>query len=86
MVNCKNCGAPLTLDSAFCPYCGTHNPEAQEHLEKLQQLDATKRVYESQKPDTQKQIAATRQQLQKARQEQQRYRELGRQAITVHPW
>ena len=38
---------------------------------KLQQLDATKRVYESQK-----QIAATRQQLQKARQEQQRYREL----------
>ena len=43
---------------------------------KLQQLDATKRVYESQKPDTQKQIAATRQQLQKARQEQQRYREL----------
>ncbi|MBR0432439.1 MAG: HlyD family efflux transporter periplasmic adaptor subunit [Bacteroidaceae bacterium] len=45
---------------------------------KLQQLDATKRVYESQKPDTQKQIAATRQQLQKARQEQQRYRELVR--------
>ena len=43
---------------------------------KLQQLDATKRVYENQKPDTQKQIAATRQQLQKARQEQQRYREL----------
>ena len=40
MVNCKNCGAPLTLDSAFCPYCGTHNPEAQEHLEKLQKLDA----------------------------------------------
>ena len=43
---------------------------------KLQQLDATKAVYESQKPDTQKQIAATRQQLQKAMQEQQRYREL----------
>jgi HlyD family secretion protein len=42
---------------------------------KLQQLDATKAVYESQKPDTQKQIAATRQQLQKAMQEQQRYRE-----------
>lgn len=40
MVNCKNCGAPLTLNSAYCPYCGTHNPEAQEHLKKLQQLDA----------------------------------------------
>ena len=40
MVNCKNCGAPLTLNDAFCPYCGTPNPEAQEHLKKLQQLDA----------------------------------------------
>ena len=43
---------------------------------KLQQLHATKAVYESQKPDTQKQIAATRQQLHKAQQEQRRYREL----------
>ena len=43
---------------------------------KLQQLDAAKVVYESQKPDAQKQIAATRQQLLKAQQEQQRYREL----------
>lgn len=42
----------------------------------LQQLDATKAVYQSQKPDTEKQIAATRQQLVKARQEQQRYKEL----------
>ena len=42
----------------------------------LQQLDATKAVYQSQKPDTEKQIAATRQQLAKARQEQQRYKEL----------
>ena len=39
MVNCKNCGAPLTLNDAFCPHCGTPNPEAQEHLKKLQQLD-----------------------------------------------
>ena len=43
---------------------------------RLQQLMATKTVYQSQKPDTEKQIAATRQQLAKARQEQQRYREL----------
>ena len=39
MVNCKNCGAPLSLEDAYCPHCGTPNPEAQEHLEKLAQLD-----------------------------------------------
>ena len=43
---------------------------------RIQQADATKHVYESQKPDMEKQIAATRQQLAKARQEQQRYEEL----------
>ena len=39
MVNCKNCGAPLSLEDAYCPHCGTPNPEAQEHLKKLAQLD-----------------------------------------------
>ncbi len=39
MVNCKNCGAPLSLEEAVCPHCGTPNPEAQEHLKKLAQLD-----------------------------------------------
>ena len=43
---------------------------------KIQQLGATKEVYQSQKPDMERQIAATRQQLVKARQEEQRYREL----------
>ena len=43
---------------------------------KIQQAGATKNVYQSQKPDMEKQIAATRQQLAKARQEQQRYKEL----------
>ena len=43
---------------------------------KVQQMGATKAVYESQKPDKEKQLAATRQQLAKARQEEQRYREL----------
>lgn len=43
---------------------------------KLVQLGATKEVYQSQKPDMERQIAATRQQLAKARQEEQRYREL----------
>ena len=43
---------------------------------KIQQLGATKEVYQSQKPDMEAQIAATRQQLAKAQQEEQRYREL----------
>jgi HlyD family secretion protein len=43
---------------------------------KIRQLGATKDVYASQKPDMEKQIAATRQQLLKARQEQRRYQEL----------
>lgn len=42
----------------------------------IRQLGATKEVYRSQKPDMERQIAATRQQLAKARQEEQRYREL----------
>ena len=42
---------------------------------KIQQAGATKAVYQSQKPDMEKQIAATRQQLAKARQDEQRYKE-----------
>lgn len=43
---------------------------------KIQQTMATKAVYNSQKPDMEKQIAATRQQLAKAQTEQRRYQEL----------
>ena len=43
---------------------------------KIRQFDATKEVYQSQKPDMERQIAATRQQLSKAQQDEQRYREL----------
>ena len=43
---------------------------------KIQQAGATKEVYQSQKPNMEAQIAATRQQLAKARQDQQRYKEL----------
>ena len=43
---------------------------------KIQQMAATKEVYQSQKPDLERQIAATRQQLSKAQQDEQRYREL----------
>ena len=43
---------------------------------KLQQARATREVYQSQKPDKEKQTSATRQQLAKAQAEQQRYKEL----------
>lgn len=43
---------------------------------KIQQTRATKAVYNSQKPDMEKQIAAIRQQLSKAQTEQRRYQEL----------
>lgn len=43
---------------------------------KMKQTDAMKRVYQSQKPELEKQIAATREQLAKAKQDQQRYKEL----------
>ena len=43
---------------------------------KLKQAVAAKNVYQSQKPEIGKQIAATRQQLAKAKQDQQRYSEL----------
>lgn len=43
---------------------------------KLKQAEAAKSVYQSQKPEIGKQIAATRQQLAKAKQDQQRYSEL----------
>lgn len=43
---------------------------------KLQQAGVSKSVYQSQKPELEKQIAATREQLAKAKQDQQRYKEL----------
>ncbi|MBR5715646.1 MAG: HlyD family efflux transporter periplasmic adaptor subunit [Bacteroidales bacterium] len=43
---------------------------------KMQQLIVTREVYQNQKPDLQRQVAATRQQLAKAQQEQKRYKEL----------
>lgn len=43
---------------------------------KMQQLIVTREVYQSQKPDLERQVAAPRQQLAKAKQEQQRYKEL----------
>ena len=43
MVNCKNCGAPLSLSDTKCPYCGTENKEAIEHVKKLKSLEKTYR-------------------------------------------
>lgn len=45
---------------------------------KISQLDATKQVYSSQRPDVEKQLGALRRQLEKARLEQRRYEELVR--------
>ena len=42
----------------------------------IQQLQAQKAVFQNQKPDSEKQLAATREQLQKARLEQKRYQDL----------
>ena len=39
MLNCKNCGAPLSLEEPVCAYCGTPNPEAKEYLGRQQVLD-----------------------------------------------
>ena len=57
MVNCKNCGAPLTLEDAVCPHCGTPNPEAQEHLRKLAQLD---KDYRKTKKEVFQEVSKTR--------------------------
>ena len=43
---------------------------------KMKQAEAMKSVYQSQKPEQEKQISVTRQQLAKAKQDQQRYKEL----------
>lgn len=43
---------------------------------KILQLETMREVYQSQKPDKEKQIAVTRQQLTKAQKEEKRYREL----------
>jgi len=48
----------------------------------IQQLQAQKAVFQNQKPDSEKQLAATREQLQKARLEQKRYQDLLRDGAT----
>ncbi|MBQ7449336.1 MAG: HlyD family efflux transporter periplasmic adaptor subunit [Paludibacteraceae bacterium] len=48
----------------------------------IQQLQAQKTVFQNQKPDSEKQLAATREQLQKARLEQKRYQDLLRDGAT----
>lgn len=30
-MRCKNCGGELRIEDAFCPYCGTPNPDAAKH-------------------------------------------------------
>ena len=51
---------------------------------KIAQTEASRKVYQSQKPDMEKQLAATREQLAKARQEQQRAEQGGKAPHTPH--
>lgn len=35
-MKCSNCGNNLTLEQAFCPYCGTKNIQAQKHAMEME--------------------------------------------------
>lgn len=39
MIQCKKCGAQLDINTRVCPYCGTVNDEAVEHVEKMQHFE-----------------------------------------------
>ena len=79
-VYAEQSGALLTFDVNEGDNIGANNEvgliDTTQTWLKIQQLDATKQVFQSQKPDMERQIAATRQQLAKALQDEQRYKEL----------
>ena len=79
-VYAEQSGALLTFDVNEGDNIGANNEvgliDTTQTWLKIQQLDATKQVFQSQKPDVERQIAATRQQLTKALQDEQRYKEL----------
>ena len=53
MIKCKNCGADLDINTLKCPYCGTINEEAVEHIEKMRKYQ---RDYESTKVNVLKKV------------------------------
>ncbi len=40
-MNCKKCGAPLTLTQKFCDNCGAPNEEASKHIEDMERYGRT---------------------------------------------
>lgn len=39
-MECKSCGSPLTLEQAYCPFCGAKNEEAAKHIEDMKRYDS----------------------------------------------
>ena len=57
MLNCKNCGAPLSLEDAVCPYCGTPNEEAKAHIDTLTDISED---FEEAKEEVIKEVSKTK--------------------------
>lgn len=38
-MECKTCGSPLTIEQAYCPFCGTKNEAAAKHIEDMLHYD-----------------------------------------------
>ncbi len=49
-MRCKHCGGEITLETAYCPYCGKPNEHALQHAE---DMETYQRVYEDTKSDVQ---------------------------------
>lgn len=39
-MECKSCGSPLTLEQAYCPFCGAKNEAAAKHIEDMRHYDS----------------------------------------------
>lgn len=49
-MKCKHCGGNITLENAFCPYCGKPNEHAQQHVKDMQMYHG---VYEATRSNVQ---------------------------------
>lgn len=45
-MRCKHCGGDISLETAFCPYCGQPNEHAQQHVREMKKF---RRSYENTK-------------------------------------
>jgi len=53
-MKCENCGGNITLEMAYCPYCGLPNEHAQQHAKDMETYHA---VYEDTRSDVQEKTA-----------------------------